>query len=249
MQVLRELEVDLSGKKKSVLIGIPNTEDELNAMFIFRFNEYLRRDYIEQSMHSQGKDIDEYDRQNRCVYFVALVDGRIIGTVRLIQDTPLPTEKYFDFVTPKDIASIKPEHRGELSRLIITPLDRQNGLYLPRGLVRFVLLSVIVKHGLDKGIVGGYAFVKDSLRKKLANSNLPIHAINKFEVRYPKQGVLNKYFHQSFDPVTPVYFLTQEIHDYINIRTNKKPFRAGGDAKIFYEESILTKIYRFLKFA
>lgn len=249
MQILKELEVDLSGKKKSVLVGIPSTEDELDAMFTFRFDEYLRRDYIEQSTHNQGKDIDEYDKQNRCVYFVASVDNRLIGTVRLIQDTPLPTEKYFDFATPAEVALIKPEHRGELSRLIITPLDRQNGLYLPRGLVRFVLLSVIVKYGLDNGIVGGYAFVKDSLLKKLASSNLPIHAINKFEVKYPKQGVLNKYFHQSFDPVTPVYFLTQEIHDYINIRTSRRPFRVGEGAKIFYEESILTKIYRFLKFA
>ena len=76
----------------TIIFGIPETESEFDEMFRFRHEVYVKEGYM--SLTEEGKDIDSYDKEEKCNYFTAYLNSRIIGTIRIIHDEILPCLLY-----------------------------------------------------------------------------------------------------------------------------------------------------------
>ncbi|MFA6322978.1 MAG: acyl-homoserine-lactone synthase [Candidatus Buchananbacteria bacterium] len=210
MQIFKTISLKLGGESIKIEFGIPNNDYEKDQMFKFRYDSYLRHDYIDPN--ENGRDVDEFDN-GKSTYFIAIVGNKIIGTVRLIKDNYLPTEKDFIFSEPHTMAVILRDRRAELSRLIVERYDSK--VFIPRHLVLLGLLDVIVEYALKNNLEGGYSFIKNSLKVKLKSMNFPFYLIDDFKKNYDK-GVLLKYFNSKNDKVYPIYFVTLEIKKYID---------------------------------
>lgn len=203
------------GTRKKVVIGHPDNSGEMKAMHKFRYDNYLRHGYVSADALPDGLDIDEYDSGKKCVYFVAQVDDRIIGCVRLILADPLPTIKdCFDFKEPEIIKKIPAKKRGEVSRLIVE--DYGGGKHFPRHIIMLSLMSVLVDYCLGRNIVGGYGFIKDKLKKKLEKIKIPLVFIKDFKQKYDLP-LLKGYFNDPNDPAWPIYYLAADAKRYFEM--------------------------------
>ncbi|MFA5048192.1 MAG: hypothetical protein WC516_04185 [Patescibacteria group bacterium] len=246
MKLLKTFEARLSdGSIKKIEFGQPTGAAELSSMYKFRHDSYLRHGYISAGYFHDGLDRDVYDSTGRCVYFVAKVDKKIIGSVRLIVSDPLPTEKdCFDFVEPATIEAMPRDQRAEVSRLIVEKLD--SDVYFPRHLVMLGLISCLVDYAESHELLGGYGFIKDKLKNKLAKIKIPIGIITQFQQKYSK-GLLHDYFNDPQDPVWPIYYSSRLLRDYLNL-VYEYFFVALGDNFYRYEEgNWLRKISFYFK--
>lgn len=248
MIILRELELIVNSEKKAITFGQPNTEEELEEILKLRYKIYSERGYINPNDYKDGKEYDEYDKNNQCAYFIARIDNKIIGTIRLIKSTPLPTEKDFTFETPTEIAQIPRKNLGELGRFIIIPLDKEKGNYLPRGIVMLLMISSLIDYGVANSIEGGYSFIKKSLEKKMKNFGFPIHKIKDYKLQIGKANVLYRYYTQPENPVIPIFFLTKEFKKSIDKIIAKKWLFSHKNGKIILRNNIGINLLRFLKF-
>jgi len=215
MRLLNRLIIKTKNGQKIVDFGLAEDEEEIENVFRLRYEVYSRKNYIIPGKFKEKKEKDEYDIEGKCYYFVAKVDNKIIGTVRLIKDEILPTEEYFRFNEPPAIKRIPRGKRAELGRLIVVPY-KIGGKYLPRHIVLLFLIKSLVCFGKEHDLKGGYAFIKKSLERKLKKLRVPIHLICLFEKTYPPEGILLPYFSDFKDSVVPMYFLTSEIEKYVN---------------------------------
>lgn len=244
MILYRKVLFILDKKEEELLFGIPENEDELNSMFNFRFEQYTKKDYIDASRFPDKFEIDEYDREKKCVYFIVKWRDKIIGSIRMIKDDILPTEKDFKFKKPKELESIPRKKLGEFGRFIIIPLDRDRQKFLPRGFVMLITFDVLLEYCIQNNIMGGFSFIKQKLHNKMNKINAPINIIKPHKKRYPKSGILYKYFNQKDDPVIPIYFITEDFKNYLNrIISNKHLFEREKNT-IKLKNSILLKAYR-----
>jgi N-acyl-L-homoserine lactone synthetase len=255
MKTYKEIYFNLPGGKKDykLIFGQPNSKKELDQMFELRYQVYLKHDYIHKEMFPKKREKDIYDEQGKCTYFIAkLGNGMVVGSLRLIRDYFLPTEKEcFKFKEPEEITKIPRNQRVEISRLVARPCKINGDHHLPRHLVLLGLLRVALDFSLENDIKGGYSFIKQSLGKKLRKLGIPFHLIKNYQQIYNKK-ILWKYFNQKEDPVFPVYFLRDEINDYFEklfnsrlifekIGEEKYKFKKIGDGKI-----LILKIISFL---
>lgn len=213
MKVLKTITSKLdNGKKKDILIGHPDSEEEFREMYKLRCDIYVKKGYIEETFYPNGLDFDEYDDQGKCVYFIAKVNKKIIGTVRIIIDEYLPTEKEcFDFEEPIDMKNISRENRAEIGRLIVSRYNKHE--HFPKRVIMIGMLSEVTSYFKKNNIEGGYSFIKNKLRKKLKTINAPFHVIRDFKQKY-KGEIMRNYFNDCDDKVYPVYFITNELDNY-----------------------------------
>lgn len=216
MIILKKLDLQISDEPKTIYFGLADTEEEKRGVYALRYQIYSERNYIDNSRYPDKLETDEYDHNNKCLYFFAQLNDKIIGTIRFIQSDPLPAEKDFKFDEPAAIKNIPKEYRGELGRLIIIPPNREKRVFLPRGLVMLLMVSALVDYGEKIGIICGYFFVKQSLEKKMEKLGFPVHLIKDYELRVKESDVLYKYFSQVDNPVIPGYFITKEYKAYID---------------------------------
>ncbi|MDP2705464.1 MAG: GNAT family N-acyltransferase [bacterium] len=216
MKIYKKLKLAIKEGEKEVIFGETETVDELKQVYEFRFKEYSRKGYIIPSQFPDNQESDEYDKSRKCKYFVAIVDNKIIGTVRLIITDPLPTESVYHFIEPVEMLKIPRDRRGELGRLIIVPLDREKKIYLPRGLVLLMMLDMLADYGTRNNIQGGYAFIKKSLEQKMKLLRFPFNPIKKFEYIDLATNTIRNYFHQPNDPALPIFYLTVDFKKYIS---------------------------------
>jgi len=247
MKALSELQVSMKGKPTLILFGVPDTDAEREEMFRLRFRVYRDRRYINPERFSDGLDCDRYDMEEKCAYLVAVVKGHIVGSVRLIIDTVLPTEaECFRFQEPEAIRKVPREHRGEIGRLVIVPY--RDDQYLPRNLVMLFLMHVLLVVGHERDIRGGYAFIKKKLQVKLEKLKIPFHTITPFTQVYPKDGVLSRYFHQNDDPVIPIYFIRSEIEKRLaKIIGDKKMFQRINGKRFLLRKSLYNKFLQLMR--
>lgn len=216
MNIFKKVNTTLSnGEKKIILFGHPEGKKELIEMFKFRNDVYVKKNYIDKNFYSNGLDCDEYDKSKKCIYFIAKIENKLIGSARLIKDKYSPTEKHcFNFIEPREIIFIPRNERAEIGRLII--IRYSNNIFLPRHIIMLGILTNIINYCATNGIRGGYSFIKNEFKKKLNAINAPIHIINNFKQTY-KGKLLHRYFNNSKDPVFPIYYLTSEISDYLGL--------------------------------
>ena len=239
MKLLKTFNLPLSdGSIKSIEFGHPETAKEKREMYHFRYENYLRHNYIDKNRLKDELDQDEYDLANKCVYFVAKVDGQVIGTVRLIIDDPLPTEKdCFLFTEPEKMKLVDRHKRAELSRLIV---DRyMPDKHFPRHFIMLGLLFCIIEYSNKNGLIAGYGFIKDSLKKKLIKIKMPVHFIDEFKQVYG-DGILRNYFSDEKNPVWPIYYFADEVDKYLNL-VIKYSFSLSGKTYSYREMSLVDK--------
>ncbi|MFA6255294.1 MAG: acyl-homoserine-lactone synthase [Patescibacteria group bacterium] len=242
MKVLNEISLRINKNEKTIYFGMPDHNEELVEMYKFRYRIYLERSYIIRNQ--EEKEVDDYD-DGRSVYFIAKIDDRIIGTVRLIRDEYLPTEKdCFQFQEPLEISKIPRNKRAELGRLIVERYDEKS--FLPRHLVLLGLTYTVMNYALENNIYGGYSFIKDSLRLKLEKLKFPFHFIKDFKQVYCK-SVLSNYFKDNKDPVWPIYYLSEEVVPYCNkIFNNQLFFKRGNSGRLIFRNQFIFKVFQKL---
>lgn len=212
MKIYRKINFKTSaGKQEEVVFGVPGKEKE--DMFRLRFDIYSKKGYIDPKAYPDGLEKDEYDIEDKSLYLIAKIRDHVVGTLRIIKDDPLPTERdCFDFDEPEDMVSIPSENRAEMGRLIAKG-SKVNGEYIPRHLVMLGLFSVALDIFEREDVRGGYSFIKESLEVKLEKLGVPFYRIDNYESKY-KEGVLEGYFNQENDKVIPMYFLTETSKIY-----------------------------------
>lgn len=246
MKILLKLNFNFNNESSYVDFGHPETKEEYEEMFKFRYEVYKKKKYFKLNHKYSNLGLDDYDKEKTTKYFIAKFRGKIIGSVRLIRKEVLPTEKYFVFKEPEEMKKISKKNRAELSRLTIAPY--LYGVYLPRNMVFLLLVYVLVEYAKNNEINGGYSFIKNSLRKKINKLKMPINIIKKFSIKYPKDGILYSYFYnQPQNEVFPVYFLTNDFIKYLdNIFYNKLLFNYSDD-EITLKTNLYTKFLKKIK--
>lgn len=239
MKVLLKISLKLKKELKTIFFGIPEN-DEVEEMYRLRYRNYLLHDYIEKN--DTKKDIDEYD-DGRSAYFIAKVDDKILGCVRMIKDYYLPTEKdCFQFDEPKDMKKIERNNRAEVSRLIVEGYSEK--VFLPTHLVILGLFYALIKHTEEANILAGYSFIKKTLKIKLNRLKFPFHKIEKY-IQIYKGHTLKKYFSDPENPVIPIYYLTSEVRLYINKIFNKRLlFKKQSGSEYIFIAKFLWNLYR-----
>ncbi len=245
MRVLQKIQFNHCGNEKIIYFGEPTDHEELEKMFKLRFQVYSKHGYIVKENYPDFIEKDVYDT-GKCRYLIAKIDGDVIGSVRLIRDYYLPTEKEcFKFEEPQAMRKIPRDQRVELSRLVAMPYKIDNH-FIPRHLVLLGLISSALKIAKEENIKGGYAFIKKSLSIKLNKIGIPYHLIKPYTQIY-SCGPLYNYFHQAEDPVFPIYFLKDEIEDYLNkIFNNKLIFERIDENSYSFKKT--SKIRLFLNY-
>lgn len=248
MILFSELQVGSKDGSKHIRFGQANTDDELVDIYKLRYSMYSKKEYIDSSTCHNNMEIDEYDIEKKCFYFIAKLNDKLIGSIRVIVDDPLPTEKSFSFEEPEAIKLIPRSNRGELGRFIIIPPNKENNEYLPRGLIMLFLVDCLSSFGLEHNFLGGYSFVKRSLEIKIQKMKMPIGIISSYKQIYPETGVLYKYFTQPLDPVIPVYYLTKDFYNFSQKRIrNSLMFKELNPNSFVLRNNLYTKFLRALK--
>jgi len=246
---LKKLEIKHSDQSiTAVDFGIPNNQAEMDEMFRLRFNIYDKNKYIDPKKYRIDLEKDENDLENRCTYFIAKCNGKIISTIRIIKDDILPTEKSFFFEEPSEIKKIDRDMRAELGRFIIIPAtDCGVKTCLPRGIIMLLMFNVLSEYGIKNNIKGGYCFIKRKLEKKMAKRKFPFHKVQNYQLKIDESDVLYNYFASEDDPVVPIYYFTEEFFKHTKkILSNKLIFKNKEDS-IILKNNICTRFLQRLK--
>lgn len=244
MHIHKRLTVKLNGESKDILVGSPDNDEEREEMYALRYRVYLRKHYINPNDFTEPLDIDEYDKEGKCDYFIAKVNDQIFGSVRLIEDNPLPVECYFEYEEPSSLKGVEVGERSEISRLVVEPYQI-NGNFLPRNVVTLLLFSCIIDHAIANGRRIGLAFVKASLSKKLKRLKVPFYYFPHFKQCYPASGVLYKYFNDISDPVIPIYVFVGEINEFLEDILKKSRMFVSNQENVYTLQD--GKYTRFLR--
>lgn len=241
MDIRLKVSLRIHRRIKNLIFGLPDNKNEFDEMFKFRYRNYLKHNYIEHNITE--KDIDEYDYNNKCYYFIAKIDNRIIGCVRLIRDYYLPTEKEcFKFMEPQQMKAISRDSRTEISRLIVEQFSKD--MSLPRHLVLLGLIKVICDYGEEKKLFGGYSFIKKTLEIKLDRLKFSYHKIKNYKQIY-NGTILKKYFNDFKNSVIPIYYFFHEVKIYINkIFNNRLLFSKQSEKDYIFRSIFLWNLYR-----
>lgn len=182
-------------------VGYPETKEELDAMFRLRADVYKQEGYI-----TTEDDIDQYDLDNKCVYFITKLDEKLVGTVRGVIDDPLPTELYFDFEEPEEMARIPRNKRGEISRLIGVAKETNHLIFLG-------LIKALIEFAKESDVLGGYASLMGGFVQTLLSMGIPVHPIGSAHLKYDK-GLLHNYFHKG-DKAVSIYYFRDEAAEFM----------------------------------
>jgi len=247
MKTLIKFSAAYQGRNISVSFGIPVEPEEMEEMYKLRYQVYRDRNYIDSSKYANLAEKDTYDQENKCLYFIAKYEDKIVGTIRLIKDNILPTELDFSFSEPGGIKAIDRPHRAELGRYISIPLNRDKKIYMPRGMSMLIMFHMLADFALSNNIEGGYSFIKSKLEKKMSKRHFPFHKIDGYKLNIDKDNTLYNYFSNKEDLVIPIYYFSKEVFDYTNkLLDNRFVFKRGGNA-IILKNNIYTKLLAFFR--
>lgn len=251
MRIFKKILLKVEKQDKTIFFGMPDRKEELKEMFKLRYRVYVKKErYIPKGKYKDKEEIDEYDRSEKCSYFIAKIDNRIIGTARIIRLSPLPIEKeYFRFEVPKEMRGIPRDKLIEIGRLISVKYSEKT--YLPRHIVLIGLFAAMMEFGLQNDIRGGFGAIKDKVKRRLEAINTPVHAIENVELIYnphKSHDPLSNFFNDPRNPVHAVYYLRDELKQYIDsLFNNKFLFKKIDERTFVFRGSCLLKWARFFK--
>jgi N-acyl-L-homoserine lactone synthetase len=236
-------------------VGIPDTEEEKTKMYQLRYKIYVeQRGYIPKELATDGLDIDEYDKKEKCAYVIAKYGNQVVGSLRIIKDNPLPiADHYFSF-TDEYIKKTPPEKLVEVGRL--TSLGKTDFLpYFPRHLIMLSLFFVTGSYLQENKIEILYGALKKYIFDKFTKLHFPAKLIQPYVSIFGKRGIddpLKNFFDQPNDPVVPVRVLVKEGNDFMNNLFNKGiVFKRKGEFEYIYRGNFLFFLFilkkKFLK--
>lgn len=216
MRIVKEITLGVSANAPIVRFGIPTTSSELESMFHLRHDVYVsEKKYIPAGYYPESLDKDYHDTNNECIYFIAMVNGVVIGTARILHTHPLPIfQDYFAFDEPLSMQHISEKQKVEIGRIISR--HRHVGVSIPRQLVMLGIFSIMADYGEDAGFDGGYGAIKSSALRKFERIGVPIHRIPIFQRIYSPSASADplKRFFDDGDLPVPVFYLRDEIKLY-----------------------------------
>jgi len=224
----------------TLTFGILDKESEYAAVYAQRYRVYKKYDYIDAGAFPQKSERDEYD-QDHCVYFGAYNGTRLLGSVRMIlkeKSVILPIEKFFSF---------KSEKRScEISRLVI---ERQAGIddIIPRNLVLLLLGNILVEEAARRSLTQGYAYLTDSLANKLSLLRVPYVRIAHTGCRYPRDGVMSKYFYSTNAEIIPAAFSIEEMINYFHTRIHSRALFVRNGNHLILRQTVYTSLLQRLR--
>lgn len=229
MRILSHIEVG----RFSIDFGIAS-EQEREIVRAQRFRVYAREGYFSNPPAS-FEDDPRYDRDpydEGAIYFVAKQGGRIIGSARVVpwgKGKGLPVENAFKYEEPEELAAIPPKQRVEVGKLVSeAPEEIKSGELI----TTLGLIDAIIKYAGQNNIECGLAFLKNRLLYAFQRFySLPVHKIQNAELIYPEDGILNAYFRNHDDGVTPVFFIRKEIGPVIDRLVRELNLRKSGRHK------------------
>lgn len=119
-----------------IVVRVAADPGELNAVYRLRYDAYLLKGYI--SPDPSGMKRDDWEELPHTMHFVALVQDKVVGAVRLVLDSQsgLPMEREF----AREIGLLKAQGRkvAEASTLVVTPDYPNSGPRVWLGLSRAV---------------------------------------------------------------------------------------------------------------
>lgn len=235
-----EIEVHRGGVSEVICFGMPTTDEELREMYKGRYTAYLRKGHLVEN--KEKLDIDLHDKKGSCKYFIAKMDDRIIGSLRIIKEDPLPTEKdYYQFPEPEKIKKIQRDKRIEIGRLVS---NNEKG-FLPRHIVLLGLFYAALKFAKEEGFGGGYGTLKDYVKAKLDKISFPIHEINGFVKVYDfenSKDPLVGFFDEAKGATYPVYFIQKEASNYLE-NMFKFALKKKSDHRYLFKGNLMFYIF------
>lgn len=125
-------------------------DEERQAMFRLRYDTYCTElGWIDPNLFPSQRESDEYD--SRSFHFIALEEGRVVGTIRLVRQdsSPLPIETAFPApqIGDLEVESLKGVMLGEVSRLIVS-----SGNSSPRHALCLGLIQALFRKSLEEGV-------------------------------------------------------------------------------------------------
>lgn len=197
-----------------------------------RLRVYGRRGYLRADAFPEKQDKDDYDESGSCTYVAALNgDSRMLGSIRLIQAEKLPIQRFFTFETPSCMTGDYRRH-GELSRFVIERKHPDDD-HVPRNILLLFMVKVLLEIAHERQLICTYAYLKESLLKKMSLLRLPVGIIPEYTCVYPKDGPMAGYFY-SDEPVVPAYFDVEAVRTYINDTLHDPKMFEFDDARRVY---------------
>ena len=219
MKVFKKIIVPNNNNPIEIAFGVAETQEEKEEIYKLRYRVYVERErYITtQNIPVDKLEIDSYDREDKCIYFIAKVKEELVGTVRIIKMNPLPIQKnYYSFEEPEEMKKISDDKKFEIGRLIST--GKYKNISLPRHLVMLGLFDSILIYTKDKDIEAGYGAIKEKILRKISKLSIPFREIKKYKSIFIEnsEDPLDNFFNNPNDPVCPIYFLRSEAEQYFS---------------------------------
>lgn len=233
-------------KEQDIDFGIAISKEEIQNVYSFRYMVYLEKGHI--CKKKDQKDIDYFDEKKLCRYYIAKYNNNLIGTLRIIYSNPSPTKAlFYEFTVPDKIANIKDENILEVGRLISRPFVFS--LKIPRHLIMIGLFHAIGVDQFNNKYQAGYGSIKKSVYDKLRAIGLPVNEITSALPRkiINLRGVKN-FFKESKDAPHPVYYIIDEVRDYLNgLFNNVLVFKKNSPKHYVLRSKIMFYLYFVIK--
>ncbi len=241
-----KLDLFVGGSLQTIRFGIAESIEEREEVYRLRYKIYSERRYILPESFSSGIETDTFDQKVNTTYFIAKLDNRLLGSVRLIRAPLLPIRDFFEFANPSFLDSISPNRQCEISRLVIDKYSDTE--YLPRNVVLLILIHVLLEYCKEEDIEVAFAFIKEKLQAKLRRLGIPLHTIESFTCVYPKSGPMWNYFNDESDKVHPSYFRSDALENFIDDTLEKRSiFEKVGADHFILRDTLYTEFLMLLK--
>ncbi len=250
MKIIKKIAVKASdGGRRVIDFGQPETKEELDEMFKFRYRVYARKSFINKNQ--EKRDYDAFDKEGKCFYFIAKLGNQIIGSTRLIVGRPLPSEKeYFEMDLPEEIKSLSADEVVEVGRLSAYIDDPK--VKIPRHLVLLGLFYSMVKFAEKNNFKVCLGGMKEYVKDKLDSINFPLKEVKGYKLIYnPKKhgDPLDEFFnhHPKYGGVVAIYCFLDEAKKYFDSIFENKICFSKSDGVLNLRSVFLFNLRLFFK--
>jgi N-acyl-L-homoserine lactone synthetase len=187
-------------KQKKITFKIAKSPEELNAAYRLAWQIYSEEGYINPEDYTKELYSDKYDKYS--TNFLAFVDGKAVGILRIIFHSPLGfyIEKDFPIIPP----SIETNKIAEISRLSILKEYRGG-----KRLISFGILKEAFRFSQQKGITHWYALMGEKLKNSFEKYGVEINLLpyKKLTAEHLEERKNLPHYYNKVKPLPYIIFL------------------------------------------
>ena len=214
MKVLLTISRREQGRDQVIQFGVPETQQEVQHMHQLRYQVFVeKKRYISEANGLEGSEMDQFDHNDGCHYFIAQCDEQLVGSIRLIHHYPLPLHYHWRFEEPIDLRGLQHHQIVEVSRLVS---HRPSAIIIPPSLVPLGLIRCATHFCLAHDIRAAYATMQMKLVSQMEQWGLPVQRMDAYELINDESDddPLKHYYNNPKYPVCPTYFRPQEVNHF-----------------------------------